>query len=127
MLKQLHFLTDANVPDSLGKYLQERGHDVVRVRDIMAADAKDPVVAEAAMRSSRILISWDKDFNHQRFLKERYRVLNRIGFSCPEPDGVDRITEVVDLVEFVFERAKGTPIALKIAGDKVLVRDKVKV
>lgn len=120
------FLTDANVPDSVGAYLVDRGHDVVRVRDIMAADAKDPVVAEAAMQSDRILISWDKDFNHQRFLKERYRELNRIGFSCPEPHGATRLDEVIDLVEFAFERANGLPLALKIASDKVLVRDKVR-
>lgn len=51
------FLTDANVPDSVGACLVERGHDVQRVRDIMAADAKDPVVAEAAMQAGRVLVT----------------------------------------------------------------------
>ena len=76
------------------------------------------------MQDSRILVSWDKDFNHQRFLKARYRQLSRIGFSCPEPDGADRLEQVIDLVEFAFERAGDEPTALKIASDKVLVRDK---
>lgn len=124
MVAVLKFLTDVNVPDSVGDYLTERGHDVVRVRDIMAIDTKDPIIAEAAMQSDRILVSWDKDFNHQRFLKARYRNLNRIGFSCPEPDGAERLGEVIDLVEFSFERADGSPLALKIGSDKVLVRDR---
>lgn len=125
MFGSLDFLTDVNVPDSVGTYLSGRGHDVVRVRDIMAIDTKDPVIAEAAMQSERILISWDKDFNHQRFLKPRFRRLNRIGFSCPEPDGSKRLAEIIDLVEFAFGRAGGVPVSLKIASDKVLVRDKV--
>ena len=61
------FLTDVNVPDSVGDFLTSQGHDVVRVRDVMAIDATDPVVAQAAMEAKRILVSWDKDFNHQRF------------------------------------------------------------
>jgi hypothetical protein len=115
------FLTDVNVPDSVGECLVDRGHDVVRVREIMAADAKDPVVAEAAMRAGRVLISWDRDFNHQRFMQERFAALSRIGFSCPEPTGADRLRAVIDLVEFSIARASGTPVRIKIARDKFLV------
>lgn len=124
MTKTLDFLTDVNVPDPVGNVLTSRGHNVIRVRDIMPIDTKDPIIAEAAMQSGSILISWDKDFNHQRFLKSRYQDLNRIGFSCAEPDGAERLTEVIDLVEFAFGRAEGTPVALKIGGNKVLIRDK---
>lgn len=126
LMGSLTFLTDVNVPDSVGTYLKFREHDVVRVRDIMAIGTKDPIIAEAAMQDDRILVSWDKDFNHQRFLKERYRDLNRIGFSCPEPDGSTRLAELIDLVEFAFERACGIPTAIKIGSDKVLIRDKVR-
>ncbi len=89
----------------------------------MANDTKDPIIAEAAMQARKILVSWDKDFNHQRFLKERYRQLNRIGFSCPEPDGAARLAQVIDLIEFAFDRSSGIPVAIKIAGDKVQIRD----
>ena len=115
------FLTDVNVPDSVGNYLIERGHDVARVREIMAVDAKDPVVAEAAMRAGRILVSWDRDFNHQRFMQERFAALSRIGFSCPEPVGADRLRTVMDLIEFAIARANGVPVTIRIARDKLLV------
>ena len=115
------FLTDVNVPDSVGNLLLSGGHDVARVRDVMAIEAADPVVAEAAIRSGRILISWDKDFHHQRFMKPRFRQLSRIGFSCPEPDGAFRLKAVLDFVEFAVSRANGSPITIRIARDKILV------
>ena len=89
----------------------------------MANDTKDPVIAEAAMQAGRILVSWDKDFNHQRFLKPRYRRLSRIGFSCPEPDGAARLEETLDIVEFLFARANDEPLAIKIGANKLLVID----
>ena len=111
------------MPDSVGQYLIDRGHDVVRVRDVMAVDTKDPIVAEAAMQDSRVLLSWDKDFNQQKFRKERYKSLSRIAFCCPEPDDKKRISELIDLVEFAFLRAASSPVVLVIASDKVMIRD----
>lgn len=124
MAAALKFLTDVNVPDSVGRVLEARGHTVTKVREIMAVDSPDPIVAEAAMHNGLILVSWDKDFNHQRFLRDRFKSLSRIGFSCPEPDGAGRLEEVLDIVEFCFERANGTPTFMKIGQDKILVRDK---
>ncbi|HCE21990.1 MAG TPA: hypothetical protein DF282_05670 [Hyphomonas sp.] len=117
----LLFLTDVNVPDSVGDFLRTEGHDVVRVREIMAADAPDPIVAEAAMHAKRILVSWDKDFKQQRFMKPRFATLSRIGFSCPEPDGVMRLQAVLDLIEYTVMRARGEPITLRVARDKFQV------
>ena len=114
------FLTDHNVATAVGLFLVDRGHDAVRVADIMEPNSPDPVVATAAMEAGRILVSWDKDFNHQRFLQQRFAALSRIGFSCPEPAGVQRLGEVIDLIEFVFERAAGLPLRIKIGRDRFL-------
>lgn len=116
------FLTDVNVPDSVGNFLTSKGHDIVRVRDVMAADSTDPIVAQAAMKAKRILVSWDKDFNHQRFLAPRYDSLSRVGFSCPEPDGVARLKVVLDLFEFAIKRAKGNPVTIRVGRDKLQIR-----
>ena len=117
----LSFLTDVNVPDSVGIFLVNVGHDVARVREIMAADAPDPIVAEAAMHAGRILISWDKDFNHQRFMQPRFANLSRIGFCCPEPEGAQRLGAVIDLVEFAVGRSNGSPVTIRIARNKFQV------
>lgn len=119
----IRFLLDNNVPDSVAHFLRERGHDVELVREVMAADAKDPVVAVAAIESGRVLISWDKDFNHQRFQQPRFAALSRIGMSCPEPDGVTRMAQLIDVIEFTYTRANGSPILIRIARDKYQVRD----
>lgn len=116
-----HFLTDVNVPDSVGDFLISLGHDVERVRDVMAADAPDPIVAEAAIRAGRILISWDRDFNHQRFQQPRFAKLSRIGFSCSEPEGTRRLGMVIDLVEFAIARSKGAPVTIRVARNKFQV------
>ena len=118
----IRFLADQNVPESVPKLLIGRSHDVLRVRDIMPADAKDPVVATAAMNASRTLITWDKDFNQQRFMKSRFATLSRIGFSCPEPEGASRLHEVLDLIEFTFARADGAPVKILVGKDKILLR-----
>jgi hypothetical protein len=119
----IRFLLDNNVPDSVARFLRERGHDVELVREVMAANAKDPVVAVAAIEARRVLISWDKDFNHQRFQQERFNCLSRIGMSCPEPDGAIRLEQLIDVIEFTYSRANGSPILIRIARDKYQVRD----
>ena len=96
---KLHFLSDNNVPDSVGRYLRGRGHSVVRICHWLSAESPDPIVAEAAMRSGRILISWDKDFNAQRFLAPRYALLSRLAFSCRPDIAVERLKQEIDLIE----------------------------
>lgn len=119
----ISFLTDNCVPDSIGAYLRRRGHDVVRVRDVMPADSPDPVVAEAAMQSGRVLISWDRDFNHQRFLKPRFKTLQRIAFSCHELEGAKRLKEVIERIEFEYgQSSNAKPMMIRIGKDKILIR-----
>ena len=75
---KLYLLTDNNVPDSIGDYLRRRGHSVHRIRGHMADNAPDQVVAMAALKADRILITQDKDFNTQRFMKPYMAGLSRI-------------------------------------------------
>lgn len=115
----ISFLTDNNCPDSIGEYLKAQGHDVVRVREIMADDAPDPIVADAAIQAGRVLVGWDKDFNHQRFKAARFAALFRIGFSCPEVTGVARLAELIELVEFEHARASPErPMVIRISATK---------
>lgn len=117
----LAFLSDHNVPVSVGQILSNRGHDVARVADLMPVNSPDPVVATAAIEGGLILLSWDRDFNHQRFMKPRFAPLCRIDFALPEPEGAARLEAVLDLVEFAFARANGRPVRIRIAADKFLI------
>lgn len=122
----LKFLTDENVPMSVNRFLQDRGFDVMRSDDVCAPAAPDPIVASAAMESGRILVSWDRDFNHQRFMKPRFRRLSRIAFACPEHRARTRIEEIFDLLNSAFQycTCEEYGILIRIALDKLQVRDK---
>ncbi len=118
---QFRFLTDHNVPDSVGNKLVLLGQDVVRLRDVMAADAKDPVVATAAIADNRILVSWDRDFNQQRFMSPRFDGLSRLSMSGQEMGGAARIEEVFDVIIFALRRAKGAPITIRVGEGKIQI------
>lgn len=117
----LGFLTDQNVPEDVVRCLVDRGHHATRVRDEMAANSPDPIVAMAAINAGLILVSWDRDFGHQRFMQPRFSKLSRIGFSCSEPQGATRLASVMDVIEFVFARAAGEPVRIRIGKDKIQI------
>lgn len=118
---KIGFLADHNVPESVCRFLEERGHDVVRVRDIMPVDSPDPVVAQAAMDADRLLISWDKDFNDQRLAKPRFATLSRIGMSGEEHQGRKRIEASIHRIEFEFRHTKTGPVRIRIGREKYQV------
>lgn len=117
----LKLLADHNVPKSVVEVFRSFGHDAVTVAETMPTNSSDPVVAVAAIEAGRILVSWDKDFNHQRFTKPRFAGLSRIAFACPEPTAAIRLSAIMDIVEFAAARASGTPVKIRIAPDKVVV------
>lgn len=119
--RMFRFLTDHNVPDSVGNILRALGHDAVRLREVMAIRTTDPVVAEAAIRDDRILVSWDRDFNQQRFMSPRFAGLSRLSMSGPEMQGAARLEGVIDVVEFALKRARGAPITIRVGVGKVQI------
>jgi predicted nuclease of predicted toxin-antitoxin system len=116
---KLHFFLDNNVPDSVGRYLQGRGHSVKRQRFHIAADAPDPVVAVTAMESNRILVTQDKDFNSQRFHQERFARLSRVSLSGPSHTLIDAIKEHLHLIEFQAQHTMASGGSRVIAHVKV--------
>lgn len=96
---KLRFFTDENIPDSIASYLQGRGHSVFRCKKHLPEGTPDPVVATTAMEDNRILVSQDKDFNHQRFDQPRFARLSRIGLTGHGPELLAAIKEHVHLVE----------------------------
>ena len=66
----MRFLADQDVYRITIDALQEWGHDVVSVKDIGMARARDQDLLSAAWNADRILITRDKDFGGLLFLKE---------------------------------------------------------
>jgi hypothetical protein len=87
----------------------------------MAVDTTDPVVARAAMEDDRVLVSWDRDFNQQRYMGPRYAQLSRLSMSMPEMEGAIRLGAVFDIVEFALRRAAGAPITIRVGSHRVQI------
>lgn len=106
---RLKFLTDNCVPDSVGQILQDAGHEVIRLRDILPTDSVDPLVASVAELNGAILVSFDKDFKALAprigIGQQRFRKLSRIGFRCREPNAARRIGLALSLIEHEWEVA----------------------
>jgi hypothetical protein len=104
-LLKLDFFTDENIPDSVCRYLQGRGHSVFKAKAHLPEGSADPVVATAAMEDNRILLTWDKDFNDQRYQQGRFARLNRIGLSGEGPDLVVAFKRHIRVIEFQYGEA----------------------
>jgi predicted nuclease of predicted toxin-antitoxin system len=107
----LHLLLDHNVPDSVAEVFRIHKHTVVLLRDIMATDSPDPIVATVADMDAAILVSCDHDFDSiaPRILKgmrARFRRLSRISIKCAEFHAARRIGEAMELIELEYRTAQ---------------------
>lgn len=112
---KLRFFLDNNVPDSIGSFLQRRGHSVQRQRFYIPADSPDPVVAMTALKAGRILITQDKDFNSQRFQQERFAGLSRVSLSGGSTTLLPAMKEHLHLIEFQWTHCQRIKAARMIA------------
>jgi predicted nuclease of predicted toxin-antitoxin system len=104
---RLRFFLDNNVPDSIGSYLQRRGHSVQRQRFHIPVNSPDQVVAMTAMQAERILVTLDKDFNSQRFQQERFDRLSLLFLNGPSYLLLAAVKNEMDTIEFRAASRKG--------------------
>lgn len=107
----MKFFADHNVAESVCRVLEERGHEVVRLRNELPPDSPDPVVAKFAEQIDAILISHDGDFKRiapriPRGGKARFRKLSRIHLQCEYPVAERRVAEAIGLIEFEWSLAQ---------------------
>jgi predicted nuclease of predicted toxin-antitoxin system len=58
----IRFFVDHCVPDSVGRALRDAGHEVILLRQRIAPDSLDPLVAAVSEMNGAILVSLDSDF-----------------------------------------------------------------
>jgi predicted nuclease of predicted toxin-antitoxin system len=58
----VRFLVDAQLPPALARFLSERGHEAVAVRELSLRDGEDDAIWEVAKRGSYIVVTKDEDF-----------------------------------------------------------------
>ena len=57
----MKFLLDHDVPEGLTYLLQELGHEVLRLRDVLQQEAVDPIVLQLAHEHGCLLVTCNRD------------------------------------------------------------------
>lgn len=126
---RIPFFTDNCVADSVGDAIIANGHDLTRLRDCMARDTKDPLIALACVESGHVLVSHDNDFREiakrlQTTKKQSQKMLHRVDLRCFEPDAARRISEAMALIEseWLLANERGEPMVIEIRDSTILLR-----
>jgi predicted nuclease of predicted toxin-antitoxin system len=98
----LRVFIDQCVPDSAGKAFKEYDHEVIFLREKIATNSPDPLVAAVAQANDAILLSLDADFrkiaSRHGVGKREFRKLSLIKLSCRESRCFERISEAMSLI-----------------------------
>jgi hypothetical protein len=91
--------------------IEDRGHTVVRLRDVLPTDSPDPLVARYAEQIEAILISHDGDFRTiapriPKGARSRFKKLSRVLLQCDYPGSDRRMAEALGLIEFEWNLAQ---------------------
>jgi predicted nuclease of predicted toxin-antitoxin system len=93
--------------------LRNAGYVVELLREKLATDSPDQLVATYSELSGAVLISLDRDFRtlapRVGIGQQRFRRLSRIGIRCEEPSAARRIEGALSLIEHEWERAQQRP------------------
>ena len=81
------------------------------MRDLFPSGTVDPVIAKLGEEIQAVVVTWDKDFRAfvrriPRGSKLRFRRLSLIAFRCKETNGLARIADLIESVEFEYEQAQ---------------------
>lgn len=100
---RLRFLLDEGAPRSVGRLLEEHGHEVIYFAEALTPGSPDVLVAKAAEANEAILVAVDGDM--KELAKRagigggRFRQLSLLKFSCREPMAAKRLAQALSLVE----------------------------
>jgi hypothetical protein len=99
----IRFFVDHCVPDSVGRILRDAGHEVILLRERIAPDSPDPLVAAVSEMNGAVLVSLDSDFKRLAPRvpigeRQRFRKLSRIGLRCKAPQCAQRMNICLSLI-----------------------------
>lgn len=109
----MRFFTDQNVPESVAKILEAAGHEVQRLRERIATNAPDTLVAAISEANEAILVTMDSDFksiaSRVGVGRSRFRKLSLVRFEkCRESRAAERLQVALSLIEHEWAVGNGT-------------------
>ena len=92
--------------------LVDAGHEVVLLRQQLAPDSPDPLVAAISQMNDAVLVSMDGDFRslapRAAIGRNRFRRLSRIALRCSEPRAAGRMKAAMSLIEHEWTVAQSS-------------------
>lgn len=100
----MRFFIDQGVPDSVGRFLRNKGYEVTLLRDCIATNSPDTLVAAIAEANGAILVALDADFkalaSRTGIGRRRFTKLSLIRFEkCREAHAAGRLERAMSLIE----------------------------
>ncbi|MGH7056594.1 MAG: DUF5615 family PIN-like protein [Acetobacteraceae bacterium] len=112
---QIRVFVDQCVPDSAAHAFLEKGHEVQFLRECLAVNSDDMLVAPVAMAREAVLLSLDRDFRkiatRLQSSQRRLRKLSLIQLRCRESHAKRRLQESMSLIEHEYRLMLETPRA----------------
>jgi hypothetical protein len=94
------------------RVLVDAGHEVVLLREYLAPDSPDPLVAAVSEMNDAVLVSMDRDFQSLAprigIGRSRFRRLSRIALRCCEPQAAGRVKVAMSLIEHEWKVARSS-------------------
>ncbi len=123
----MRLLLDQNVPNSVATVFADRGYTVLHLRDLVAPDSPDPIVATVSELENAVLVSSDGDFDKiaprvPDGQRRRFRKLSRITLKCKPSRAAQRIAAAMSLIEAEYEIAQNSrdPRMIVVVGDSFI-------
>jgi hypothetical protein len=90
--------------------LEENGHEVLRLRDILPTDTPDPIVAKVAEEQESVLLTHDGDFKKvapriPKGSRTRFRKLSKIHLACEASKAKQRAKDGLSFIQFEWDIA----------------------
>jgi hypothetical protein len=107
----IRFLIDENAPQSIGRFLESRGHEVLHVGEQFAKRTPDSALVVAAEFAGLVVITFDRDFKRlvtqlPPGTRTRFnRQAGRISLRMHEPRALARVEELIDVIEVSYQFA----------------------
>ena len=109
----MRFFIDQCVPESVAGVLESHNQEVVRLREKIAPESPDPLVAAVAETNDAILVTMDGDFrklaSRHGVGNKRYKRLSLLRFEhCIEAKTASRVEAAMSLIEHEWAVGAGT-------------------
>jgi predicted nuclease of predicted toxin-antitoxin system len=94
----VRWLIDNNVPRGVTRFLRDQGHEATEVRQVLADNAPDSVVAAYAAAEGLVVVTHDRGLARRCLLS----AIPHLWLRTREPDDEERVREALPAIKEAF-------------------------